>query len=626
MVLAASSSLLLSAVQPAAAVEQSVRIRRVEQKDWPRVSVTVSTSSKQPVEAGQVTVQEDGIDRAITSVESLVETGGRVDVALVIDTSGSMQGKPIASAIAAATDFIRSVPEHIRVGVVTFSDEARVALRLTTDRTRALESVGALVASGETALHDALDKAARMFRSSAQRNIVLLSDGEDTASRTDFRTALAHVKDAAAAVFAVGLTSPDFDGATLKKVARLSGGNYSPAAAADLSQIYEDLASELSNQFVVTYRSATTSDDQVSLSITTPQGSHSVLFLPPPADPRVEGPPKRPEPADPLLRGTWGLVLVVGLFFGASFGLLTLTLGGMARRRRERDIARRISAPSGEIVDQGNNQHGLGALIPSAMAHAGQKVADAAGWTEKLDLRLEQAAARVKPGEFVAGSVAAAVVGLFLGALLFQNILFALLFAFAAGATPVALLSISVNRRKDKLQEQLPDILTVLASSLRAGHSFLQALDMVAKEVDEPAGEEFVRVVTEVRLGRPATDAMNAMAERIASEDLKWAVLAVNIQREVGGNLAELLDNVAATIRERETIRRQVKVLSAEGRLSIYILVGLPIGIAFYIGMVNPEYLGLLWTTRIGVVMSTLAVTLLVTGLMWMRKVVRIDV
>jgi tight adherence protein B len=116
------------------------------------------------------------------------------------------------------------------------------------------------------------------------------------------------------------------------------------------------------------------------------------------------------------------------------------------------------------------------------------------------------------------------------------------------------------------------------------------------------------------------------MAERIGSEDLKWAVLAVNIQREVGGNLAELLDNVAATIRERETIRRQVKVLSAEGRLSIFILTGLPVVIAFYIGMVNPDYLSLLWTSRIGVVMLSLASILLATGLMWMKKVVKIDV
>jgi tight adherence protein B len=165
-----------------------------------------------------------------------------------------------------------------------------------------------------------------------------------------------------------------------------------------------------------------------------------------------------------------------------------------------------------------------------------------------------------------------------------------------------------------------------MASSLRAGHSFLQAIDTVSKEIQEPAASEFVRVVAEIRLGRPVEEALEAMADRVGSPDFRWAVLAVNIQREVGGNLAEILDTVADTLRERATMRRQVKVLTAEGRLSAYVLVALPFAIALYMTAVNPDYIGLLVTTTLGLFMLGTAAVLIIIGVFWMRKIVNIDV
>jgi tight adherence protein B len=165
-----------------------------------------------------------------------------------------------------------------------------------------------------------------------------------------------------------------------------------------------------------------------------------------------------------------------------------------------------------------------------------------------------------------------------------------------------------------------------MASSLRAGHSFIQALDTVAREIPQPAASEFQRVVSEIRLGRPTDDALEALAQRVGSDDFRWAVLAVNIQREVGGNLAEILDNVADTLRERATMRRQVRVLTSEGRLSAWVLACLPIAIATYMFAVNPEYISVLFSTRIGIIMLGSAVTLLAAGILWMRKIVDIDV
>ena len=128
------------------------------------------------------------------------------------------------------------------------------------------------------------------------------------------------------------------------------------------------------------------------------------------------------------------------------------------------------------------------------------------------------------------------------------------------------------------------------------------------------------------RLGRPVDDALNAMAERVGSDDFQWAVLAVNIQREVGGNLAEILDTVADTVRERATLRRQVRVLSAEGRLSLKILVALPFLIGLYIAKVNPSYMSLLFTTRAGWIMLGTGAALMVAGVLWARKIVQVDV
>jgi tight adherence protein B len=148
----------------------------------------------------------------------------------------------------------------------------------------------------------------------------------------------------------------------------------------------------------------------------------------------------------------------------------------------------------------------------------------------------------------------------------------------------------------------------------------------VAKEVGDPGGAEFGRVVTEIRLGRPFEEALNALAERVGTEEFKWAIMGVNVQREVGGNLAEILDTLSETVREREAVRRQVQVLSAEGRLSVKILVIMPFLMALYLTWINASYMRLLWTTRPGLIFLVVGLVLMTVGTIWARKLVRIDV
>jgi tight adherence protein B len=323
------------------------------------------------------------------------------------------------------------------------------------------------------------------------------------------------------------------------------------------------------------------------------------------------------------------LAVLVGL---TAFLLTWFLLGSAARARKDREIEERMRAvikpgeqPRGAVAGTSTKSAAAG-WIPGGVTAFATRFAEARGFSERLDSQLEAAGVSLRSGEFVVASVVAALVFGLLGAALLGNFLLALVLGVIGAIVPSIVLRSSLQRRAEKLREQLPDVLTILASSLRAGHSFLQSLDTVAKEIAPPAAAEFQRVVAEIRLGRPAEDALEALAERVGSPDFRWAVLAVNIQREVGGNLAEILDNVADTLRERAMLRRQVRVLTAEGRLSAWVLALLPVGIALYITAVNPEYIGTLVTETMGLIMLAGSLILLVAGVLWMRKIVNIDV
>lgn len=236
---------------------------------------------------------------------------------------------------------------------------------------------------------------------------------------------------------------------------------------------------------------------------------------------------------------------------------------------------------------------------------------------------LEQAGLRLRQADFIllvccigvtSGVVAFIAGGFFLG------MLFLVLTPFGA----MLFLKIMANRRRAKFEAQLADTLQMLAGGLRAGHSLLRAIDAVALEAEAPTSEEFSRLVNESRLGRDLKDSMLDAARRLKSEDFDWTGQAIEIHREVGGNLAEVLDQVGETIRERSEIKGQVKSLSAEGKLSAYILVALPVGIFLYLSVANPVYMGAFYTGVLGWFMMGFSVLLLALGSFWLSRVVKI--
>ncbi|GIU98456.1 MAG: hypothetical protein KatS3mg014_0072 [Actinomycetota bacterium] len=320
-----------------------------------------------------------------------------------------------------------------------------------------------------------------------------------------------------------------------------------------------------------------------------------------------------------------GLAVVLGLVFAAAFVVTWMLVGTGERRRRERSILRVLGRRRREAREEGPKES-RSHWVPEALVGVGQRFAVATGFSASLDERLEQAGIKMLAGEFLTIVALAAVAGAVFGALILPNIVFVLIVAGVAAIVPFAWLGWARRKRQNALNDQLADTLSILASSLRAGYSFLQALDTVAKEIGEPSAHEFQRVVAEIRLGRPVDEALSAMALRVGSDDLKWAVIAINVQRQVGGNLAEVLDIVGNTVRERGYLRRLVRVLSAEGRLSIAILCSLPPLLLLYQAIINPEYVRLLFTHPLGILMVIGAVIMMGIGVFWMTRIVRIDV
>jgi tight adherence protein B len=313
------------------------------------------------------------------------------------------------------------------------------------------------------------------------------------------------------------------------------------------------------------------------------------------------------------------LTLVLGAVFVAIFLLFVLLLSTRTKGQQRRSLAGLMGRGKKDAASETQ-------WIPAGMAEAGGRLATASGFGGRLEAMLEQAELPMKAGEFVALTVLCAIAGGVLGVLLLANIIFALMIAAVASLIPYAWLVRARKKRQNRMAEQLPDVLSILASSLRAGHSFLQALDQVAAEIKDPSASEFHRVVSEIRLGRSIDDAMIEMADRVGSEDMRWAVMAVNIQRQVGGNLAEVLDIVANTVRERAYVQRQVRVLSAEGRISIGILSALPVFVLLYLAVMNPDYVSPLLTTTIGRIMLAVGGTLMALGIFVMTRIVKIDV
>jgi Flp pilus assembly protein TadB len=324
---------------------------------------------------------------------------------------------------------------------------------------------------------------------------------------------------------------------------------------------------------------------------------------------------------------SWSLVAGLGGIFAALFIVAVTVLGSRARSGRERDLAGRLARYGPRHgTSQAKDDPGAGRRAGSVALDVTKSLMSPAA-QQRLAGRLELAAVARKPAEWVLLGGCVTVVTAGAVGVLTRNVIIGVLVGALVGWLSMRmLLSFLIRRRRGAFAEQLPDLLQLIASSLQSGFSLLQALDVAVRETAQPAGGEFARALAEARLGAGLEDCMETIADRMDSDDLRWTVMAVRIQRGIGGNLAEVLSTTVTTIRERGYLRRQVHALSAEGRFSAYILMALPVAMGVFLFIARPTYMRPLYTTHLGMFMLVGAGVLLVIGIVVMRQMIKIEV
>ena len=315
--------------------------------------------------------------------------------------------------------------------------------------------------------------------------------------------------------------------------------------------------------------------------------------------------------------------LIAGLAFAAT-GCIVVVVAfvfGKREARLERRLAGYDVTASNTPI--GSESEGSMRVVQHA-AEAAERIAGV-GVMEKVEQLLEQAKLPLRPAEFLVYAPLGAILVAAFTFLLFGPTM-AIIVVVGLLASPYLILKRRSSARLKKFQAQLPDALNLLAGSMRAGFSFMQGLEAVADEASEPIRGELQRAFTESRLGRPIEEALDDAAVRMESRDLAWAVMAIRIQREVGGNLAELLDTVAETMTHRERLRREVKSLTAEGRMSAIVLSIFPPAFALMLFVLQPGYMNLLFQETIGVIAVIGGAILSVVGWFWLARIVKIEV
>jgi Flp pilus assembly protein TadB len=340
-------------------------------------------------------------------------------------------------------------------------------------------------------------------------------------------------------------------------------------------------------------------------------------------------PPKVPQPTASGGFGVrWTFVVGVVAVFVALFVLALLMLGKIARAGRHRTLSGIFSkyGPRREAIPATKTEPETAGKMATAAVGTVNRLMTS-GAQERLAQRLDLAGVTRKPAEWaLLGGCLGVVIAATLS-LVTSYVLIGVLAGAVIGWLAMRMsLSVRILRRRAAFSDQLPDILQLIASTLQAGFSLPQALDAVVREQGQPATGEFSRALAEARLGANLEDGLDAVATRMDSDDLHWTVMAIRIQQGVGGNLAEVLMTIANTIRERAAMRRQVRALSAEGRLSAYILVALPLVVATWLFISSATYMRPLYTTTMGEVLLSLAAVLIVIGALIMHRVIKVEI
>ncbi|HJQ94493.1 MAG TPA: VWA domain-containing protein [Acidimicrobiia bacterium] len=593
------------------------------------------------LDPSQLQVTANGQQVTDLVAEPLAQSLEPVGIVLVIDTSGSMEGAPMEAAKSAAINFVNQKRPGDFIGLVTFADTVQTVAGFTSDGEALVTRIEALEAAGETAFNDGVIQALNLFEQSQattlRRNIIVLSDGADTVSAATTDDVLAAINNPSnpVRIFGVALESPEFVPDAVQQVATAGNGLFlSTTDPAQLSNLYSQIQREINNLLVVRFRSPVTAAGPVEFSVnyadlgalrTESVPGYVVATTAPPAttatfaaaDPFTIESRLPASPAALMGLAALGLGVAIGLFIFILFGRNTDDSGSAFKRRLEAYGKRGVEEKQ-SIFDR--------IPILRLFSQRAEEEVRRRGLLSGVNSALEQANIPLSAGEAIAGAFGLSIVIGLLVALFTRNpITGAVAFAIAV-LVVVAVLNFLGSREKRKFENQLPDTLTLISTSLRAGYSLLQAVEAVATEAPNPTAREFGRAIAEARLGRPVVGALQGITTRTQSQDFEWAVMAIEIQREVGGNLAEVLQTVAETMRQRNRLKGEIRALTAEGRISAIVLGLLPFAMAGFLFATNPQYISTLFTETFGYIAVGVGLVLMAAGILWLRRIVNIEV
>lgn len=565
-----------------------------------------------------------------TSVDASAETveGGQVErtTVLVLDASNSMSGAKLAAATSAIDSFLTAAPEDVKIGLVTFAGSVQQTIEPTTDHQSIVDVLDQVELKPGTKIYDAVAAGAQLAGDEGARSILVLSDGADTGSTVTIDELSATAEDAGVVVDVVALAQSAEQQATLDGLASATGGQVIPAAAQALEAVFSAQAEALASQVLVTFDIPDGVSGEQSIEATMTAGkstfTDSAFVSLAGSDAAL---PKVVRPDSPLV-GSNGLLLgALALGLGLA-GVLAFVVGGASRRSSSERLLNNYFAQGGAAVAADGRQRRTKSQVSlkdTAVDMAGQVVKG--DFEARLSKRLAGAGSSLKPAEWLPLHGAFAIGAAFVG-LVFQGGGLMFLLFLVGLALPWWWLRRRHTKRQGAFNAQLAETLTLMSGGLSAGLSLPQAVDTVVREGQEPMAGELRRALVEQRLGVTIEDALDGVGDRMDSQDFNWVVMAVRIQREVGGNLAELLTTVSETLREREYLRRQVRVLSAEGRFSGYVLSALPPLMFVYMLFVRPDFVRPLYTTGTGFAMVGAAIALLMIGQFVMTKLTKIEV
>jgi tight adherence protein B len=597
----------------------AVSVRGLDTTRLPFVRLTVAADSSTPGKAPAFVVTENGNQVGKVAVTAPADASA---IVLAIDTSGSMKGQPIAEALAAAGQFLASVKPNDQVAVVTFGHTAQVVQPLTSDTASLANALSATTSdhTSGTALNDAVSLGVKELATApatARRVLIVMTDGVDSSSLVPLPEATKAAVANQVAIYSIALRSRQYAPEVLQQLAGATGGSFRDAEKGGLANVYSAVAAELARTYVLTYK--TSASDHVDLTVAADGVAAKTGYA------AGKAPVVRTSTGivpQAITRSAWSSFAVAGLVFGLVLFGITVIFNPRPQRTLSKQLESYTEFSRRKLDETSSDKVALHVRL----ARSTERVLGGLQFWKNTATLIERADLPLRTGEvFYIQLGCALLFGMPAGfAGVFPLVVLGL---FALGFfAPIIYLKLAARKRQRAFEDQLPDTLVAMAASLKAGHSWNQSMETVIREGSEPTSKEFGRVANEVRLGRNGDDALQSMAGRLGSLDFEFVVMSVNIQRQVGGSLADLLDQVAETVRQRQQFRRKVKALTAMGRMSAYTLVGLPFLMAAAIFALNPRYLAPLWTTQTGVFLVVFALFSITIGGLILKKIVSFKV